>query len=177
MKLHPVIEAMRDARLARGWTVRDLARESGGAHENTIWAWEGGRSSPKVEQLAPVLAVLGLELTAEEPVLRLPVGRPHVRVEPPVRFGAAHIGGISCNAIADVVLTEGVEVAMDRHSLRREDVLVACWFQGRHGGRRWRFWFDWAQTAGGAMWAAKNGDYAAIPDPPDRPEFPATAKE
>lgn len=170
MSVHPVVTAMRDARIARGWTARDLARKSGGAvHENTIRAWETGRSSPKVDQLAPVLAVLGMDLTAGEPALRRPDGRPHARLDPGVRFGAAHINGISCEAIAGLTSVEGVEAAMADYGLRRGDVLVACWVQGCYGGRKWQFWQGWATDAGAQMWALKGDDYAGIPDPPDRP--------
>lgn len=173
MKVHAVVDAMRDARRARGWSPADLARESGAAHENTIRAWETGQRSPRIDQIAPVLATLGLSLAAAEPVLSLPEGRPHARIEPAVRFGAAHIRGISCEAIAGLTSVEGVEQAMQDYSLRREDVLVACWHQGRYGGRRWRFWHQWAETAGDEMWSSA-ADFSAIPDPPDRPAGPAT---
>jgi transcriptional regulator with XRE-family HTH domain len=165
---------MRDARLARGWTVRDLARESGAAHENTISAWEAGSSSPKVDQLSPVLAALGLRLSAEEGVVPLPEGRAHARVEPLVRFGVPHIRGVSCEAIAGMVVADGVEAAMGDYTLRREDVLTACWYMGRYGGRRWRFWRKWALDMVAEMWASRPVDYSKIPDPPDRPDSPVT---
>jgi transcriptional regulator with XRE-family HTH domain len=175
MRVHPVVDAIRQAYKARGWTRRQLA-DRAGIHLHTVDAWEYKGVAPRLDQLTAVADALGLRLDLVPPA-ELPEGRPHVRVEPPMKFGRPHIRGISCDAIADVVLAEGVEAAMAEYTLRREDVLVACWFQGRYGRpRQRRLWRDWAEEAGGDMWHASTVDYARIPDPPDRPERPAPAE-
>lgn len=58
MKVHPVVEAMREARKARGWSVAELARRAG-TTANTVSRWETGESSPMLEHLTAVLATLG----------------------------------------------------------------------------------------------------------------------
>lgn len=170
-----MVNALRQARRARGWTRAQLA-ERAGVHLRTIDGWEYKGQVPNVEQAGRVAAALGLRLAVvvAEP---LPEGRAHVRVEPSMNFGAPYVGdhGVTCEAVAGHVAVEGVEAVMGDYTLRRQDVLVACWHVGLYGGARWRFWRDWAHEAGWEMWHATTVDYARIPDPPDRPERPATA--
>jgi hypothetical protein len=136
-------------------------------------AWEYRGVAPRLDHLTAVADALGLRLDLVPPLL-LPEGRPHVRVEPLVRFGGPHIRGISCEAIAGIALVEGVGAAMADYTLRREDVLVACWYMAVHGGARWRFWQPWAETLVAELWKSRPAGYARIPDPPDRPDGPAT---
>jgi hypothetical protein len=114
------------------------------------------------------------------PELRAPRSdRPHVRVDPAQRFGYPNVGGVSVDAIGYMVLNEGVEVAADEYGIRREDVLVACWFLGLYGPpRRFRrLWRAWAEAAGVELWHGDPGRYTEIPDPPDEPDHPAAQPE
>lgn len=171
MKVHPVVDAVRRARKAKGWTRRQLAARAG-VHLHTMDGWEYHGAAPRLDHLTAVADALGLRLDLVPPAV-LPEGRPHVRVEPLVRFGGPHIRGISCEAIAGITLVEGVASAMDDYTLRREDVLVACWYMAVHGGPRWRFWRAWADAMVAGLWKSRRGGYARIPDPPDRPDHPA----
>jgi transcriptional regulator with XRE-family HTH domain len=63
VKVHPVVDAIRQARLACGWTRAQLATAAG-MHLRTIDSWETGASTPNVEHAGIVLAALGLRLTA-----------------------------------------------------------------------------------------------------------------
>lgn len=95
--------------------------------------------------------------------------RPHVRVDPAQRFGQPAVRGISCDAIADMLIAEeDVDVVADEYGLTRADVLVACWYLGLYGTPRWRRrWWTWASdVAGPAMWDIRTVEYDAIPDPP-----------
>ncbi len=101
------------------------------------------------------------------------VPRPHVVFDPAQRFGQPNVGGVSVVAVADTAWVEGVDVAADVYDLRREDVIVACWYAGLYGlpgarSRRaqpeWRRrWGDWAKTADPLLWSSSYGE---IPDPP-----------
>lgn len=54
--------------------------------------------------------------------------------------------------------------------LTRGDVLVACWFEARHGSPEWcGRWSGWATRAGQVMWWGEV-DYDTIPDPPGERE-------
>lgn len=98
---------------------------------------------------------------------------PRVYVEPSVRFGYPHINGVSTDAIAGMVWAgESVAVVADDYGMTRAEVLVACWFEARHGpSSTYRSaWKPWAEAAGQAMWNTRTVDYDAIPDPPSREE-------
>lgn len=100
---------------------------------------------------------------------------PVVTCQPAVRFGYPTVRGVATDAVAGMVWAgEPVHVVADEYDLPgREWVLVACWFEVRHGrphsGFR-RAWKQWAEQAGQAMWRASEVDYAAIPDPPSKEE-------
>ncbi len=65
--------------------------------------------------------------------------RPHLRVDPGVRFGDPCVRGVSVYDIAGMLTAgETVAVVADDYSLTRADVLLACWFLGRHGPLEWR---------------------------------------
>lgn len=173
MKVHPVVDAIRQARKVRRWTQADLAKASG-VSETAISGWEAGSTSPQLAVLVRVLDVLSLRLDA------LPYAtcadRPAIRVDPAQRFGYPNVGGVSVDAIGYMVLNEGVAVAADEYGVRRADVLVACWFLGLYGPpRRFRrLWRGWAEEVGGEMWHGSTASYDEIPDPPDEPDDPAT---
>jgi hypothetical protein len=80
--------------------------------------------------------------------------------------------GVPTDAIAGMVWAgETPGVVADEFGLPgRMWVLVACWYEARHGQPRTayrRAWKQWAERAGKAMWAS-SVNYAAIPDPPSR---------
>jgi uncharacterized protein (DUF433 family) len=99
--------------------------------------------------------------------------RPYVRIDPAQRFGQPSVGGVSTDMLAGQVWA-GLEVAevADEYGLRREDVLVACWWAGRYGPKGLRRAFRvWAEEVDARLWRK---DYA-VPDPPskdDEPEVP-----
>lgn len=104
--------------------------------------------------------------------------RPHVEVDPSVRYGAPTVvGRVRVVDVADLVWAgEPVVVVMEEHNLTRVEVLVACWYAGTHGfpgrtgmpSRVWRQrWGTWADKAGLVLWRA-DGDTGTIPDPPAR---------
>lgn len=89
---------------------------------------------------------------------------PVVTVDPAVRFGFPAIRGISTDAIAGVVWAgESLATVADEYDVTREEVLVACWFEGTHGERKWRKrWGAWAEQVHGEF---SNSRYD-VPDPP-----------
>lgn len=91
--------------------------------------------------------------------------RPHVRVEPGYRFGQPHIRGISAENIAGMVVAgESVETVMDEYGLSRAEVLIACWFMGEHGSKKWRQrWRSWASDNYGRL---SQHRYDEVEDPP-----------
>lgn len=96
---------------------------------------------------------------------------PHVRVEPGVRFGRPHIGGVTVEAIVGT-LTAGDDpsTVADGYGLGRADLLLACWYVARHGPpcRReaWAGWLDrWEATI-----ATTGYDPAAVPLPTEEVE-------
>ena len=94
--------------------------------------------------------------------------RPHVRVDPAQSWGQPAVKGVSCEAIAGMLLAgEDVDTVADEYGLTRADVLVACWYLGRLGPRRYRrLWAVWAGEAHQLMWRSDSVDYGTVPDPP-----------
>lgn len=99
--------------------------------------------------------------------------RPHVRFDPAQCFGYPMVKGASVEAVAGMVWAgEPVDVVAEDYDIDRADVLVACWYMGLHGSKKWRKrWRDWVLTAHERMWWASTCDYTSIPDPPDRDEL------
>lgn len=99
--------------------------------------------------------------------------RPHVAVDPGMKFGEPTIGGtgIAVDVVAGMVWAgETVDTVAWEYSgsgwtVTREQVLVACWFVATHGNsRRWRKrWKAWAEQAHQHMHA---GDWDKVVDPP-----------
>lgn len=56
-----LVDTIRAAMQTRGWTGTDLA-QAAGVHENTVYAWMRGTTSPRLDVLFRVLPVLGLRL-------------------------------------------------------------------------------------------------------------------
>lgn len=79
MSVHPVIDAIRQARRVRGWKQSDLAAAAR-VGVNTISAWESGAKEPQLGRLLPVLDALNLHLVvvpccaATHPAQALPAG-------------------------------------------------------------------------------------------------------
>lgn len=70
--------------------------------------------------------------------------RPSVEFTPCMRFGEAHIRGISVDAIVSAHWVG--DDAAEEYGLSRAEVLVACWYAARHGSAR-RRWKDWLTAA------------------------------
>lgn len=94
--------------------------------------------------------------------------RAFVRVDPGMNFGQPHIRGVRTEAIVGVLVAgELAEVVAEDYGLTRAELLLAAWFEARHGSRRYRQLFKawlgrWEATLGG--W---NGQYdpAEVPLP------------
>lgn len=96
-----------------------------------------------------------------------PEVRPIILIDPAVRFGHPHIGGISTEAIAGMVMAgEPVHVTQDEYNLTRHQVLLACWWEGSGGTyqQQWKAWADRAHPMLGGWRQPFNLD--EIPDPP-----------
>lgn len=108
----------------------------------------------------------GLDVSDMPEVLLVEDNRPRVTVEPCVRFGYPHVGGVPVDSLAGSVLvgSSAAETAED-YDLRREDVIVACWYLARHGPRaykrRWKVWLAEVETE---LW---HGRYD-VADPPSK---------
>lgn len=103
--------------------------------------------------------------------------RPHIVIDPAQRFGQPNVGGVSVDAVVGMVWAEGADAAADEYGLRREDVLVACWYAGQYGlpGRNFtatRTWRErlggWAESVTHTLWRCQ---YDAVPDPPSQPDL------
>lgn len=97
------------------------------------------------------------------------VERPVVVTDPAVAYGRPQVARIGVEHIAGATWVESVDVAADEYGLTRPQVLVACWWIGLYGDRRWRRrWKTWAQQVDGELWHSRY----EIPDPPTREEAP-----
>ena len=94
--------------------------------------------------------------------------RPVVTTDPAVRFGRPAVRGVSVVAVASQVWGgETVGSVAEDFGLTREQVIVACWYQGIHGTRGWRQrWKVWATEAHKELWRSRYD----VPDPPSREE-------
>ena len=93
---------------------------------------------------------------------------PHVEIDPSMRFGRPHIRGIPVDSIGGMLAAgESVATVADEYGMTRGEVLVACWYLGLYGTRRWkRLLRDWANPAGEQMWHCNTVNYDDVPDPP-----------
>lgn len=92
---------------------------------------------------------------------------PVITIDPAVRFGRPHIGGISCEALAGMVAAgEDAAVVADEYGRSRGEVLLACWWIGMDGPpERRKRWQAWAEDAHQRL---ARGEYDEIEDPPDK---------
>ena len=90
--------------------------------------------------------------------------RPHIRVEPGMRWGGPHLRGISTDAIAGLYMAERDEAAVcDDYDLTRHELLVVLWYEGTHGCAANRKALGaWAETAYAAL---ARGEVAGIKAP------------
>lgn len=90
---------------------------------------------------------------------------PVITIDPAVRFGRPHIGGISCEALAGMVAAgEDAAVVADEYGRSRGEVLLACWWIGMDGPPKWqKRWRSWAE---GAHQRLACGEYEKVEDPP-----------
>lgn len=99
--------------------------------------------------------------------------RPHIWVEPGLRFGASVIAGtgLEVDLIAGRYWHLGYDETVPAYDLTRADLLLAAWYVARyaHGrcGREERAMREafkaWAEANETALW---EGEYAGIPLPP-----------
>jgi uncharacterized protein (DUF433 family) len=70
-----------------------------------------------------------------------------VQVDPLHRWGEPQVKGINVDSIAGAVWAgESVATVADEYDLTEADVLVACWYMGRHGPKPWRRKFaEWSK--------------------------------
>lgn len=83
----------------------------------------------------------------QEPPDPPPPERPHVHVDPAMRFGQPHVGGVSTEMLAGQMSAgaDAEEVCED-YGLTRHQLLVALWFEGTHGSKRHRkLYGGWAE--------------------------------
>ena len=91
-----------------------------------------------------------------------------VSVQPGMKFGAPCIDGhrLPTDLIAYLYEIEGESAVMDDYDLTHDEVMVACWFEARHGRSRkrrkaWRAWLDMHEDV---LWESK--DWSVVPFPP-----------
>lgn len=113
-------------------------------------------------------------------------GQPYIAVRPSMRSGQPTLNNtrLTVDAVVGMLWAgESVDEVADEYGIDRHTVLVAAWYAGSHGlpgARRkglaathwWRErWGVWADQAHDALWATKNRDVDAIPDPPSEQEW------
>lgn len=89
-----------------------------------------------------------------------------VTVDPARRFGRPCIGLLDTDSVAGMVRAgETVDTVADEYDLTPDEVLVACWFEGRFGSKR-RVWGRWAKEAEVAL--GGHAPMAGLGPPPAR---------
>src|SRR5688500_2671067 len=83
--------------------------------------------------------------------------RPRVVFDPRIQFGEPHIGGASVAVLGEQVWAgASVDETADEFRVTRADVVVACWWLGRHGSKGWRRrWKGWAVKVDPELWAGR----------------------
>jgi uncharacterized protein (DUF433 family) len=96
---------------------------------------------------------------------------PTIQISPAVKFGRPHIKGVSCEAIAGLVMAgESLNRVADDYDLSRHEVLLACWHEGIHGGYQDE-WGVWAEAVQLKLGGWETFDAEAEAGPPDRQEL------
>lgn len=76
--------------------------------------------------------------------------------------------GISTEMIADLFWLQGPDEVEDDYELSRHELLVALWFEARHGQlrhrKRWRAWVERVEP----LLATRATDIAAVELPPTK---------
>jgi uncharacterized protein (DUF433 family) len=99
---------------------------------------------------------------------------PVVTVSPAHRFGRPAIKGISCEAIAGMVMAgEDVGAVAADYGISRHEVLLACWHEATFGLQRTyrRGWRAWADRIAPKLAGLAPFDPATEPGPPDKHEL------
>lgn len=105
---------------------------------------------------------------------------PVIRIDPRMSWGRPHIGGVSTEAIADLVMAaEDVATIVDNFDLERHGgrhaVLLACWWEAK--GRFRRQWKTWADEVFPWLGGHRTPlDVDALPDPPTLDELGGSGK-
>lgn len=93
-------------------------------------------------------------------------GRPFVGISPGMRSGQPTVNHtrLSVEAITEYVWAgDGLDWLAGEYDVTRPDILVACWYRGTYGSRKWRQrWGPWAEQVHGELWHHRYD----IPDPP-----------
>lgn len=130
------------------------------------WLPQGPQDEHWTAAVDRMLAALDLVAAARAEAA---ADRPHVRVQPTMRFGQPHVKGVTTDAIAGRIYAgDPVDMVLDDYpGFTRGDVIVACWFETVHGANkpRRKFWDPW-YTANTGLFG--RGRYDDIPDPPSR---------
>lgn len=93
---------------------------------------------------------------------------PFVTWNPAVRSGEPCLNGtrLPLWCITGMVWAgEPVDVTAEDYDVTVPDVLVACWWMGTHGSKKWRKrWGAWAEAVHGELWHSRHD----VPPPPCR---------
>jgi uncharacterized protein (DUF433 family) len=95
--------------------------------------------------------------------------RPLITTDPAVNHGQPMVGPAPVDQVCSRIWAGEplADVAAD-YGISREQVLVACWHQARHGTQAWRGrWRRWLDDSEAFLWLT-NPPYDAIPDPPTK---------
>jgi uncharacterized protein (DUF433 family) len=100
----------------------------------------------------------------------------HVWIAPGRYSGEPCIGGhrMPTRQVADGILAGfGEREYTNGYDLTRNEVLVACWFEARHGrSRRLRkAWRKWLAKYDGELWSSEPAKWDAVPMPPAESEL------
>lgn len=143
-----------------------------GEHEHcrsTVNAAGGPKTPGTCKWCSAVCQCAVCSHTAPEPTPAR-ADRPVIRVDPGMRWGYPHLGGVGTDAIAGMVMAgENLTAVADDYNTSVHGVLLACWFEGTHGHYQAE-WGDWA-TGVYERLAARSVDVAGIEGPPDRDEL------
>lgn len=72
-QIDPIVQALIKEREVRGWSQADVGRRLGHAGGQAVQQWETGKVTPRLDTLRAWMAVFGLSLRLDRPVVR---GRP-----------------------------------------------------------------------------------------------------
>lgn len=111
--------------------------------------------------MAVAVAAVGKDVTLKE--------RPHIWAYPGRCSGAPALAGhrLPTATVARYYAQLGQDETERAYVIERDDILVCCWFEARHGGRMTRRkWKAWLKEHEGALW---EGEWDDVPLPPMDP--------